>query len=52
MMGHKERMIGGDEYDAFTGWKKYLRWRPGTRKKIKRKFNKRQRRQSPIGYEE
>ncbi len=31
---------GGDEYDALTRFKKYLRWRPGQRKAIKRRFNK------------
>jgi len=42
-MGHREKMKGGPEYDAFTGWKKVLNWRPGVRAWIKRKFWKRQR---------
>ena len=36
-------MKGGDEYDALTKAKQYYGWKPGTRKKIKRKYNKRQR---------
>lgn len=44
MMGHRERMIDGDEFDALTRWKRILRWRGGERKKMKRKFNKRIRR--------
>jgi len=41
MMGHKEKLKGGDEYDALTGWKKFLNWNSGVRKRIKRQFNKR-----------
>ena len=37
-------MKTGDEYDAFTGWKRYLHWRPGERKRIKRGYNRRARR--------
>ena len=44
MMGHRERLRGGDEYDALTRWQRFLRWRPGQRRAIKRRFNKRQRR--------
>ena len=36
----------GDEYDALTKFKKYIRWRAGQRKRIKRRYNKRERRQS------
>lgn len=32
-----------DEYDAFTGWRKYLYWKPGELKKIKRRASKRDR---------
>lgn len=46
MMGHREKMRGGDEYDALTPWKKYIGWRPGARKRIKRRFNKRARAQA------
>jgi hypothetical protein len=41
MMGHREKMKGGDEYDAFTGWRRFLRFRPGERKKTKHSFWKR-----------
>ena len=46
-MGHKEKFSGADEYDAFTGWRKYLCYlaRAGAVKKIKRRFNKRVRKQ-------
>ena len=44
-MGHREKMRGGDEYDCFTSWKKVLGWRAGDRKKIKRRHNKRIRKQ-------
>jgi hypothetical protein len=37
-------MKTGDEYDALTKWKKFLRWRAGQRKKIKRLYNKKERR--------
>lgn len=35
---------GGDEQDALTGWRRFYHFKPGTRKEIKRKFNKRVRR--------
>lgn len=41
MMGTKEKMINGDEYDALTRWKNVLHWKPGERRKIKQKFWKR-----------
>ena len=44
MMGHREKMVSGDEYDGLTGCKRYLRWKSGERKRIKRRFWKRQRR--------
>jgi len=39
-------MIDGDEYDAMTGWRRLLHWRPGERKAIKRKYNRRVRREA------
>jgi len=33
----------GDEYDALTKAKKFLHWRPGERKKIKRSYHKKER---------
>lgn len=40
----KRRMVGGAEYDAFTGWRRFIRFRPGERALIKRKANRRERR--------
>jgi hypothetical protein len=38
-------MKGGDEYDALTPARKYYKWGRGELKKIKRRFNKRFRKQ-------
>lgn len=46
MMGHREPMHSGEEYDALTRTKKFYYWHPGERKSIKRRFNKRQRREA------
>lgn len=35
-----------DEQDAFTGWRKYLRWKRGELRKIKRRASKRDRQQA------
>lgn len=43
MMGHRERLIDGAEQDALTRWKNVYHWRPGVRKWIKRKVNRRAR---------
>ena len=43
MMGHRGRLINGDEWDALSPWKRFLHWRPGERKRIKRGYNRRQR---------
>jgi hypothetical protein len=40
----KRACVGGAEYDAFTGWRHVLHWRPGELRKIKRRANKRDRR--------
>ena len=46
MMGHKEKLIDGYEYDALTRARKYYKYldKAGKAKKVKRKFNKRIRR--------
>ena len=31
-----EHRTTADEWDAFTGWRKFLNWKPGQRKRIKR----------------
>ncbi len=43
MMGHRGRMSNGRECDALTRWKNVSHWNPGERGKIKRQYNKRQR---------
>lgn len=52
MMGHREQMKSGDEYDALTRWKRFCHFRPGKRKAIKRKLNKRQRRRPEYDIDE
>jgi len=37
-------MIDGDELDGLTKWKRYINFKPGERKRLKRKYNKRVRR--------
>lgn len=46
MMGHREELKSGDEYDALTRWRRYVGYRAGTVKAIKRGFNKRVRREA------
>jgi len=41
MMGHKEKLKSGYEYDCFTSWKRATNWKPGERKGIKKKLWKR-----------
>jgi len=43
-MAKRIPMKTGDEYDALARWKRYLHWRPGERKRIKRGYNRRARR--------
>lgn len=42
----KRKMHDADEFDAFTGWRHVMHWRPGAIKKIKRRSNKRERREA------
>jgi hypothetical protein len=46
MVATKQRipLSGGDEYDALTRWRRFLRWRSKQRKRIKSQYNKRIRR--------
>ena len=37
-------MATGDEYDALTRWRRFVRWRAGQRASIKRGFRRRVRR--------
>jgi hypothetical protein len=43
MMGHRGVKKGGDEWDAFTSWRRVLYWQAGELRRIKRRYNKRQR---------
>ena len=52
-MNKRIPMKGGDEYDALSKSRKFLRWKSGQIKKIKRAYNKRFRKYSKgINYEE
>jgi hypothetical protein len=44
MMGHRGKLKTGDEWDAFTNWRKVVFWQRGELKRIKRRYAKRQRR--------
>jgi hypothetical protein len=47
MMGHRQRLVSGDEVDALTRrGKRVHRWRSGQRVAMKRKANKRARREN------
>jgi hypothetical protein len=52
MMGHRERLKGGAEGDAFTSWRKVISWGKGVTKGIKRRFNRRVRRDNKQRQEE
>lgn len=43
MMGHRQKLHGGDEFDAFAPFRRLLFWRAGQRRQIKRRHNKRAR---------
>lgn len=44
----KRKMKSGDEYDVFTGWRRYYKWtqRPGATSKVKRGARRRERREA------
>jgi len=48
MMGHKEKLKDGAEYDVVTGWRNVMCYtsRAGVCKKIKKQMNRRIRRES------
>ena len=48
MMGTRTRLRGGDEHDAFSGWRRLLRWRAGQRRAIKQAHNQRLRKQARL----
>ena len=41
-----EHPTTGDEWDAFTGWRKVLIWKPGQRKRIKQRSHRMDRRKA------
>jgi hypothetical protein len=43
MMGTRTRLINGDEFDAFTSFRRSLHWRAGERRAIKQAHNQRER---------
>ena len=45
-MGQKQILKSGDEYDAVTSWRHVLNCKAGERKRIKRRLNKRFRREA------
>jgi hypothetical protein len=47
-MSQRIPMTSGDEFDAFTGWRRVLSWRAGERKAIKRRYNRRARRVAKV----
>jgi len=49
MMGHREKLKGAFEYDAFTGWRRVVKWQKSERSKIKRQFRRRIRRVQKSG---
>jgi hypothetical protein len=48
MMGHREKIKGGGEGDAFSGWRKLLCYmqRPRVKHEIKKKFSRRVRKEA------
>jgi hypothetical protein len=48
MMGHREEMKGGIEVDCLTKARRFYHWSPGTIVWVKRKYNKRVRRNARI----
>lgn len=48
MMGHRSKLTNGDEFDAFSRWRRILCYmqRPGIVAKIKRQHNKRIRKEA------
>lgn len=47
MMGHREHLKHGDEYDAVSRkWKNVMHWRSGERKAIKKRLSRRVRQEA------
>lgn len=41
----------GDEYDAFTRWRRLMNWKAGQIARIKRRYNKRVRQKAKATYD-
>jgi len=48
MMGHRGEKKGGDEWDAFTSWRRVVFWQRGELKRLKRRYAKRQRKDAKM----
>ena len=48
MMERKQVLKSGDEYDAVTRWRHLIPWRVGERKAVKRRLNKRFRKEGRL----
>lgn len=48
MMGRRQKLKTGKEFDLISKWKHFVYWKPGLRKFIKRRLNKRYRRENKI----
>ena len=48
MMGNKQVMKGGDEWEVVTGWRKVMKWcaKAGKKKEVRKKMSKRSRREA------
>jgi len=45
-MGRRLLRLDGDEQDALTGWRHFLRWGRGAKAAIKRQYRRRERQES------
>lgn len=45
-MAKRLPLVTGDEQDAFSSWRKVLKWRSGERAETKRRYRRRERRHS------
>lgn len=48
MMGNRQTIKSGDEYDVVSGWRKVMKWcdKPGVKKEVRKRLSKRARRES------
>lgn len=44
--GRRGKLNNGAESDAFTRWRQFINWQPGELKAIKRRYNRRHRRET------